>query len=116
MGLVLANSAQFIAHTLVIWWFARRAFGWLPSPALRRLIPRVALLAAVSAVAAWSLWSGMERVSPDVAGPGTIGWRLALVGLPGLVFAGIYVTGIVRLAPDEVRAIVAAVRSRLPGR
>lgn len=116
MGLVLANSAQFIAHTLVIWWFARRAFGWLPSPALRHLVPRVALLAAVAAVAAWSLWSGMERMSPDVAGPGTVGWRLALVALPGLAFAGIYLAGIVRIAPDEVRGILAALRSRLPGR
>lgn len=115
MGLVLANSAQFVAHTVVIWWFGRRAFGWLPSPALRHLVPRVAMLAGGAAVVAWLLWSALEAVAPETAGTEQVAWRLALVGVPGAVFAAVYVAGIVRIAPHEVRGIVSAVRSKLPG-
>lgn len=115
MGLVLANSAQFIAHTAVIWWFGRQAFGWLPSPSLRHLIPRVAVLAGVAAVATWLLWAGMERMSPGVSGAGEVAWRLALVGIPGALFVAIYSVGITRIAPTEVHGIVSAVRSKLPG-
>ncbi len=116
MGLVLANSAQFLAHTAVIWWVGRKAFGWAPSPPLRRIVPRVALLAGVAAIAAWLLWAGMERIEPGVAGAGEIAWRLALVGVPGAVFVVIYAIGVTRVAPEEVRGIVTAVRSKLPER
>lgn len=116
MGLVLANSAQFIAHTAVIWWFGRRAFGWLPSPTLRYLMPRCAGAAGIAAVAAWLLWFGMDRIDPAVAGASDIVWRIALVGLPGILFAAIYLAAITRIAPAEVRQIAAAVRARLPGR
>jgi putative peptidoglycan lipid II flippase len=115
MGLVLANSAQFVSHTLVIWWFGRRAFGWLPSPMLRVLIPRCAGAAGVSAAAAWLVWFGMESLDVSASGAMEIGWRVALVGLPGLLFAAIYAVAVTRIAPDEVRQITGAVRARLPG-
>src|SRR5699024_6169321 len=56
MGLVLANSAQFIFHTIVIWWFGRSAFGWAPNPSLRHLIPRIAGSALTASAVAWLAW------------------------------------------------------------
>jgi putative peptidoglycan lipid II flippase len=115
MGLVLANSAQFIAHAAVIWWFGRRHFGWMPTPMLRHLMPRCAAAAGVSAVVGWLVWFGMDRMAIDPAGAGDIAWRLALVGVPGVIFAAIYVFAVTRIAPNEVREIVSLVRAKLPG-
>lgn len=116
MGLVLANSAQFVAHTLVIWYFGRRHFGWLPSPRLRVLIPNCALAAGVAAGAGWALWFGMSRAVPDVAGAADVLVRIGLVGVPGLVVAAIYVPWVARLCPDEVAMIRRTVMARAPGR
>jgi putative peptidoglycan lipid II flippase len=115
MGLVLANSAQFVAHTAVIWWFGRQRFGWMPYPALRWLIPRCAGAAGVAAVIAWLVWYGMEQVAPEPIGALGIAWRIALVGAPGAIFAAIYLAVVTRMVPDEVRRITTAVRAKLPG-
>lgn len=116
MGLVLANSAQFIAHTIVIWLFARKQFGWLAGPRLGFLIPRAALAATVGATAGYVLWLGLARVAPEASGAAEIAWRAVLVTAPMALIAGIYVPWAARLCPNEVAMIRNAVRSRLPGR
>jgi len=116
MGLVLANSAQFIVHTIVIWLFARNRFGWIASPRLSFLIPRCALAAATGAAAGFALWLGMDRVMPATSGVADIVARVALVGAPMALFAAIYLPWVARLCPVEVTMIRDAVRSRLPGR
>jgi putative peptidoglycan lipid II flippase len=116
MGLVLANSAQFIAHMLVIWYFGRKHFGWLPSPRLRVLIPNCALAAGVAAGAGWMLWFGLSRVVPDATGLADIALRTALVVLPMLLVMAIYVPRVARLCPAEVAAIRRAIGGKLPKR
>jgi len=115
MGLVLANSAQFVAHTTVIWWFGRQRFGWMPSPALRWLVPRCAGAAGIAGVIAWLVWYGLDASAPDASGILEIAWRVALVGVPGAIFAAIYVAAVMRMVPDEVHRITMAVRAKLPG-
>jgi putative peptidoglycan lipid II flippase len=116
MGLVLANSAQFIAHTLVIWYFARNRFGWMAAPRLSFLIPRCALAAAAGAAAGYALWLGMDRAMPVTSGVADIVARVMLVGAPMALFAAIYLPWVARLCPAEVAALRNAVRGRLPGR
>mgnify|MGYP001412463258 CR=1 FL=1 len=114
MGLVLANSAQFIAHTIVIWRCARRQFGWLAQPRLRRLIPQCALAAATAALAGHLLWRLLARAAPEAGGATDIAWRALLVGMPIALVAGIYLPWVARLCPDEVGALRDVLRSRLP--
>jgi peptidoglycan biosynthesis protein MviN/MurJ (putative lipid II flippase) len=116
MGLVLANSAQFIAHMLVIWYFGRKHFGWLPSPRLRVLIPNCALAAGVAAGAGWTLWFGLSRVVPEATGLADIAVRTALVVLPMLLVMAIYVPWVARLCPAEVATIRRAIGGKLPKR
>lgn len=111
MGLVLANSAQFIFHTIVIWWFGSRYFGWLPSPPLRVLVPRIALAAALASGLAWIAWWGLDSIAAS-----GLAWRLLLVLVPGMLFVAIYVVGVIRLVPHLVHQIIDMIRPRLPAR
>jgi putative peptidoglycan lipid II flippase len=115
MGLVIANSAQFIAHTLVIWHFGRKRFGWLASPRLSFLIPRCALAAGVAAGAGWALWMVLLHVIPETTGMADVAVRMALVVVPMLLVAAIYLPWVARLCPREVAMIRTAVGQRLPG-
>lgn len=112
MGLVLANSAQFIFHTIVIWWFGRNHFGWMPAPPLRSLIPRVALSAGAASALAFATWWALSQV---MAADGMVG-RLGLVMLPAAVFVAVYAIGVVKLVPDMVTQLIAMVRPKMPAR
>jgi putative peptidoglycan lipid II flippase len=116
MGLVLANSAQFIAHMAVIWYFGTKHFGWLPSPRLRVLIPNCALAAGVAAGAGWSLWFALSRVVPEATGLADIAIRIGLVMVPMLLVMAIYVPWIARICPAEVATIRRAIGGKLARR
>lgn len=116
MGLVLANSAQFVAHAAVIWYFGRKQFGWMASPRLRFLIPRCALAAGVAASAGWVLWFGLTRLIPETTGMVDVAARIVLVGAPMLVVAGIYLPWVARLCPSEVAMIRRAITGTFPAR
>lgn len=116
MGLVLANSAQFIFHTVVIWWFGRRAFGWNPAPALRQLVPRVAGAALIASAIAWLAWYDLSWLAEgDVRLP-LLAWRLLLVLVPAGLFTITYGVLLARLAPELVRQLLSLVQGRLPAR
>lgn len=116
MGLVLANSAQFIFHTVVIWWFGRRAFGWNPAPALRQLVPRVAGSALIASAIAWLAWYDLSWLAEgDVRLP-LLAWRLLLVLVPAGLFTITYGVLLARLAPELVRQLLSLVQGRLPAR
>lgn len=116
MGLVVANSLQFIFHTVVIWWFGRSAFGWLPNPPLRHLIPRIAASAMVAAVISWLAWYNLAWLAQHDARLPEIGWRLILVILPAGLFVVTYGAMVIWQVPAVVRQIAALVQSRLPAR
>lgn len=116
MGLVLANSAQFIFHTIVIWWFGRNAFGWSPNPSLRHLIPCIAGSALIASVIAWLAWYNLAWLEEYDYRIPAIGWRLLLVAIPGGLFVITYFTMVIWLAPDVVRQLGALIQGRLPAR
>lgn len=113
MGLVIANSAQFIAHTIVIAYFGHKRFGWIATPRLRSLIPQCALAAGVSASVGWTLWYGMSRITPEMTGAGDIARRLALVGVPMVLVALVYLPWAARLLPTEVAMMRKAITGKL---
>lgn len=116
MGLVLASSAQFIFHTIVIWWFGRSAFGWLPTPPLRQLVPRTAMSALMASAVAWLAWYNLSWLSENDVRIPMVGWRLLLVVIPGGLFVVTYIAMIVWSTPDVVRQIGAMIQGRLPSR
>lgn len=116
MGLVLANSAQFIFHAIVIWWFGRSAFGWAPTPSLRHLIPRIAGSALAASVIAWLAWYNLAWLADiDIRLP-IIAWRLILVLIPAGLFTATYAAMVYYLTPDVVRQLGELIRGRLPAR
>ncbi|HEV2065185.1 MAG TPA: lipid II flippase MurJ, partial [Thermomicrobiales bacterium] len=117
MGLVVANSSQFIVHAGVMWWLARRGFGWTAQQRIMALSVRCGAASLAMAVAAWLAWLVLDRAVPEVEGTASdILRRLALVGVPVGVAAAVYVAGIWRVMGHEVRALAHAVRVRIPGR
>lgn len=116
MGLVLASSAQFIFHTIVIWWFGRNAFGWLPDPPLRHLMPRIGAAALVASAIAWLAWYNLAWLSESLIQVPEIGWRLLLVGIPAGLFVATYFAMVYWLTPEIVKQVGALVQDRLPAR
>ncbi|MBA2276230.1 MAG: murein biosynthesis integral membrane protein MurJ [Chloroflexia bacterium] len=111
LGLVLANSAQFVAHAIVIYWLARRSFGWTGDPRLRRLIPRCAAASAVMAVAVLALWRILDAILPNEG----ILPETALVAIPATIGAIVYFALIARTCARELQLLRTAVTSRLGG-
>ena len=115
LGLVLANSAQFIAHTVVMYGLARRIFGWSGTPRLRRLIPRCAAAGAAMAAAVLATWFALVSVLPDSAGASGLVREGALVALPAAVGGALYLALIARTSAREIELVRAAVVRRLGG-
>lgn len=115
MGLVLANSAQFIAHTLIIAWFGRRRFGWDPSPPLRRLVPITAGAAGLAAAGALATWSLMIRIPAVQSSADSVAFKGALVVVPAAVFVAGYGSVLLLLLPDLLNQLISLLRARLPG-
>ena len=112
LGLVAANSAQFIVHAGVMWWFARRRFGWSADPRLGRLIPRCAGAALLMAFVALGTWWGLDGLLPDASGGREIARRGLLVALPVTIAGPIYLALIWPVCGAEVRRLWAQRRAR----
>jgi putative peptidoglycan lipid II flippase len=113
LGLVLANSAQFIAHGLLMWWLAERAFGPIATPALIRVAARATVAAGGAAMLAWLTWAGLrwQQTAPVSSG---LGREVAMSGLPMLAGAAAYLA-VVRFAGiTEVTDLWSVLRRRLP--
>ena len=115
VGLVAANSAQFIVHGGVMWWFARRRFGWSAEPRLRQLIPRCAMAALLMAIVAVGTWWGLDRLLPGASGGWEIARRGLLVALPVAVATPVYLALIWPVCGAEIRRAWALLRARFRG-
>ncbi len=118
LGLVLANSAQFVAHALVTYWLARQAFGAVGGSWLRRVgIP--CLGAGIGmAVLCLAIWVALENMLPEGDSAVThLARELVLVGVPVAVGGAVYVAVLHRRGLEEIavlrQAIVAKVAPRL---
>ncbi|MCA9832894.1 MAG: murein biosynthesis integral membrane protein MurJ [Thermomicrobiales bacterium] len=116
MGLVFANSAQFIFHTIVIWWFGRRMFGWNPPLPLRIMVPRIALASLLASGVAWLGWYNLQWLSEQGLPIPDIGWRVVLVLVPATLFVCTYLPLVNMLTPSVVRQIAGMITPRLPSR
>ena len=105
LGLVLANSAQFAAHLLVIGVAGRRVF-WRRDGALERVFWRSAVASGVSAAAALTCWLAVRGVLSD-ARPG--GELLAVV-LPVSTGVVAYIAIARMLRIEDVTDLLATAR------
>lgn len=111
LGLVLANSAQWGAHALVMWWLGRRRFGGLGDASLRRTTRLVGAASALSALVALMAWLGLDVVLPT--GAGSLVREGLLVAVPVGAAAGLYALMLVWLKVEEIAVLGRAVRTRL---
>ena len=111
LGLVLANSAQWGAHALVMRWLGRRRFGGLGDASLRRTTRLVGAASALSALVALMAWLGLDVVLPT--GAGSLVREGLLVAVPVGAAAGLYALMLVWLKVEEIAVLGRAVRTRL---
>jgi putative peptidoglycan lipid II flippase len=109
LGLVLANSAQWTVHALVMWWLARRRFGRVGDDGLIRTTRRTGIAAAVTALAAFLCWAALATVLP--AGD-SVGVELLVVAAPAILGVLVYVGMLSRLHVEEYGALRATLQSR----
>ncbi len=114
LGLVLANSAQFAAHTILMYWLARSSFGLAHERRLWQTFGRCALAGLVMAAGAWLAWQGLDRLLPSSSGAAGIARELALVAIPAALGAVIYLSLSYRMRTEEVSALLRGITKRLP--
>ncbi len=113
VGLVLANSAQFTFHAIVMWFLLRRTLGQVGDRTVIRTLRAALTVGAVMAIAAYVTVVGLQSVlHPDQDAPGLIG-RFALVVLPVGLGAIIYAGGLHLLGVEEIRDIQRGITRRL---
>lgn len=116
IGLVLANSAQFAVHAIVMYWLARTSFGLAGERALWREMGQCALVAAPMALLAFSAWKVLDAALPDAGGIVGVSRELLLVGVPALLGVGTYIALGLRLKIREVRMLIFGIAGRVaPG-
>ncbi len=116
LGLVIANSVQFIVHTLVIGWLAYRSFGLTHLDHLGRVVVRCTAAAAIMAVISFAIWIGLERSIADRGGPAGLLRELLLVAVPATFGGAAYLLLAMKFRIDEVTTIVQSVTARIPKR
>ncbi|MCX7622769.1 MAG: murein biosynthesis integral membrane protein MurJ [Thermomicrobium sp.] len=113
LGLVLGNTAQFVAHALVMWWILRRWLGRVGDGTVGRTLRASALAALGMAV----LVGGFALLVEQWRAPETAGllWRGLVVG-GGIGLGALwYVLSMQVLRVDEFLALTRRLRTRLTG-
>jgi len=112
-GLVLANSAQFTFHAIVMVLLLRRTLGRVGDRMVMRTL-RVALgVGAVMAVATFLTVAGLQDLFHLGQAEQRILWRLVLVAVPVTLGAVIYTGGLHVFGVEEVHAIRRSALRRL---
>jgi putative peptidoglycan lipid II flippase len=121
LGLVLANSAQFVAHALVMFWLADRAFGPVDGADLRRVASICVGAGIGMAVLCFGTWLVLEEALPG--GQSTAAHLVrecVLVALPATIGGMAYVGALHRMRVEEIgmlrRAVFGRVVPRWTGR
>jgi putative peptidoglycan lipid II flippase len=107
VGLVLANSAQFISHALIMLWLARRSLGGLGGGLRRSLLRSTAAALPMAALAAGLAW--LLGPLPGLAG------EAARVALPAAAGAALYLWLLQRLGVDDLAHIGRLAARKLRG-
>ena len=114
LGLVLANSAQWGGHALILWLIVRRRLGPATGDQLRRTTLTVTLAALVSAVAAGLVWLGLDAVLPvPSSSVMSVTRELSIVGVPVAVAGLVYVAILLLRQVDEMTVLLRATVGRV---
>jgi putative peptidoglycan lipid II flippase len=114
LGLVLANSAQFVTHALVMGALARRMLGGIGSPELVRTITRCAVAALSMAGLVLVVWTLADAGLPAMTSPwSTVGREIVLVGVPVAAGAVWYASALHVLKVEELGLLRQAILSKL---
>lgn len=108
-GLAIANSVQFIAHTLVLGWIFRRRLEGIAGrywPTLRWSVIGGAACAASALVLSW----GVQQVSSGLAG------EFGAVVLPVAMAAAVYLAVMTRSGVDELTMVTGRLAALWPVR
>jgi putative peptidoglycan lipid II flippase len=117
LGLVLANSAQFIAHAIVMYWLARQAFGEVGGAHLRRVAFRCFGAGAAMAILCLGLWQMLARTLPDGHSlVSTLAREVVLVAVPGAIGGIVYLGALHRMRLEEVASLRRAILGRVAPR
>jgi putative peptidoglycan lipid II flippase len=116
LGLVLANSAQFISHLIVMVWLARREFGWTPGRGLQRTMVRSVGAGIGAAMTALVIWVILAAGLPNAHGVAGLGRELVLVAAPVSAGGLIYVLLLHRWRVEELATLRRAVLGRFAPR
>ncbi len=113
LGLVLGNTAQFIAHTLVMWWILRRWLGRVGDGTVARTL-RASLSAALVMAVIVGLFASLTSAwyPPERSG---LLWRLTVVTAGVGIGALGYGMLLRALRVEEALAFTRALRTRLTG-
>ena len=106
-GLAIANSAQFVTHTLVLGWIARDRLARI-APAVADLGKTVIVGATLSAAVAWACYRGVSAATSGVFE------EFGAVLVPGGLAAAIYLSILMARNVPELEVIGHRLRARRP--
>lgn len=114
LGLVLANSAQFVAHAVIMAVLIRRALGSSGWNELRKVIVRCLVAGIAMAAVVFALWLGLDQLLPN---SGSVAVRTAeemvAAGLPALLGAGLFALLLHRFGVEEAAELRRTILGRL---
>jgi putative peptidoglycan lipid II flippase len=106
LGLVLANSAQFVVHAAVMYWLAGRAFGGVGGPWLRQVAAPCLGAGIGMAILCLLTWRALATLLPEGGSAAAHLVREAvLVGVPVAVGGATYVAVLHWLRLEEIGAL-----------
>jgi putative peptidoglycan lipid II flippase len=116
-GLVLANSAQFTFHAIVMWVLLRRALGRVGDETVGRTLKIALGVGVIMAAVVFALSQGLERLPipghDQDTGLTAILHQILMVAIPVGAGAVIYVTGLWRMGVEEIATIFAGIRQKI---
>jgi putative peptidoglycan lipid II flippase len=109
-GLVLANSAQFTFHAIVMWFLLRRSLGRVGDETVGRTIRLALMVGIVMAGIVFGISQGMDRLPipghDAESGIMPIIHQALMLGVPVTIGGIIYVAGLWKLGVEEIATII----------
>jgi len=117
LGLVLANSAQFTFHAIVMWILVKRLLGHVGDATVRKTFWKSILAGSVMAVTVYGVYRGLQMTSfaavHGAAHVSALPTESISVIVPIGVGVAIYVVGLRLLGVDEIHAIQQGILRKL---
>jgi putative peptidoglycan lipid II flippase len=114
IGLVLANSAQFVAHAVIMMVLSRRTLGVDGWERLRPVILRCLAAGIAMGAIAFVAWLGLDRALPETSsGIGRTLTELLAAGIPAAIGAAVFAWLLHRVGVDEAAELRRAVLGKL---